>query len=428
MQYIVDLVFTLLDMAVLMICSLYIVIWLPQDKKISGNKMRLRILRFVVWIVYTALTVLIPLLWKNDLVTMAGLSIYYSVAGYMLYHHDKIGILYQLGFMFFIYVTQMISLFTASKMLEIFLLEYRAFSYILVLLRVVLLALVTLIFRLLIRKRYVSVQPYFKMKIRGMLCVPVISIILIFWFTISSDVFLMRFGYEWLIVYCCLVLVINLYCLYFWYDVSKTQELKHRLELMKQQNELTHQFYADLESNYAKSRKVIHDIRNHLQMLEQSQKLAESQSYVSDVNQMLNTLGMTYYTDNRMLNIILNDKMKLLSPEQFTCSLRGVRLDFLSEMDTTTIFANLLDNALEERKENENFRMQIQGEQIQDFCVIKLSNTTNGIYIPGKSSKAGHEGIGLENVRNAVGKYHGEMQTGQKEQVFSVTLLFPDNS
>lgn len=261
-----------------------------------------------------------------------------------------------------------------------------------------------------------------------MLLVPVISTILVFLFLISSDVFLLRFGYEWLIVYCVLVLVINLYCLYFWYDVSKTQELKHKLELMRQQNELTHQFYADLESNYAKSRKVIHDIRNHLQMLEQSQKFAESQGYVADMHQMLNALGMTHYTDNRMLNMILNDKLKLLDQEQFHCSLMGVRLDFLTEMDTTTIFANLLDNALEEREGNEHFRLQLQGEQIQDFCVIKMSNTTRGTYIPGTSSKTGHEGIGLENVRNAVEKYHGEVQTVQKGELFSVTLLFPDNS
>ena len=238
----------------------------------------------------------------------------------------------------------------------------------------------------------------------------------------------MRFGYEWLIVYCALVLVINLYCFYFWHDVSKTQELKYKLELMRQQNELTHQFYADLEENYAKSRKVIHDIRNHLQMLEQSQKFAESQGYFEDVHQMLNALGMTYYTDNRMLNIILNDKLKSLRQEQVTCQLRGVQLDFLSEMDTTTIFANLLDNALEAAEGSENFELELWGEQIQDFCVIKLSNTTGGTYVPGLSEKAGHEGIGLENVQNAVEKYHGTLQTGQNGQIFFVTLMFPDNS
>ena len=145
------------------------------------------------------------------------------------------------------------------------------------------------------------------------------------------------------------------------------------------------------------------------------------------MHQMLNALGMTYYTDNRMLNIILNDKLKSLNQEQFYCSLMGVRLGFLSDMDTTTIFANLLDNALEECRGNQDFRLHLQGEQIQDFCVIKMSNTTEGTYTPGRSSKTGHDGIGLENVRNAVEKYHGEMQTVQREDVFSVTLLFPDN-
>ena len=162
-------------------------------------------------------------------------------------------------------------------------------------------------------------------------------------------------------------------------------------------------------------------------MLEQSQKIAEYQDYVDDVHQMLNALGMTYYTDNRMLNMILNDKLKQLDQEKFQCSLMGVRLDFLSEMDTTTIFANLLDNALDAGKDNEQFWLHLQGEQIQNFCVIKMSNTTKGTYTPGKSSKTGHDGIGLENVRNAVEKYHGEMQTDQRGEVFSVTLLFPDN-
>lgn len=388
------------------------------------NHIFFRVIKIITWLVFAALTVLLPTFGRNDLITMIVLSAYYLSIGYFLYHHDRIGILYQLGFMFFMYATQVISIMTATKFWQVLCLEYLTHIYIMVLLKAFLLIAVTFLFRLLIQKRFVSVQPRFK--IRGMILVPVISMILIFWFTVGADVFFLRFGYEWLIVYCALVLLINLYCFYFWHDVSKTQELKHKLELTQQQNELTHQFYADLEANYTKSRQVIHDIRNHLQMIEQSQKFAESH-YVADVHQMLNALGMMYYTDNRMLNIILNDKLKKLELEQVTCRLRGVRLDFLSEMDTTTIFANLLDNALEAAQETAHFRLQIQGEQIQDFCVIKLSNTTNGSYVPGRSQKAGHEGIGLENVRNAVEKYHGELQMGQEGETFFVTLLFPDN-
>lgn len=423
---IADWFFSLLDIASLMLCSLYVVTLLPRDGRLQGNTVLFRAVRAAAWLVYVLLAVMVPMIWHDDAITMTGLTLYYIILGYMLYHRNKIGILYQVGFMFFMYATQMVSIYAAMKIWETFSLEYKTYIYILIILKAFLLIIVTFILRELIRKRYMSVQP--RLKIRGMLMVPVISMILIFLYTIGSDVFLLRFGFEWLIVYCVLVLVINLYCIYFWYDVSKAQELKHKLELTRQQNELTHQFYADLESSYADSRKVIHDIRNHLQMLEQSQKFAESHAYVADMHQMLNALGMAYYTDNRMLNIILNNKLKLLSKDQFHCNLMGVRLDFLSDMDTTTIFTNLLDNALEEAKENGQFSLELWGEQIQDFCVIKMSNTTRGTYTPGKSSKTGHEGIGLENVKNAVGKYHGEMQTSQKGDVFSVTLLFPDNS
>lgn len=425
MPTIADWVFAFLDIACLTFCSAYLVILLPHDKKTAQNRILLRIARSAAWIIFASLTVMPQRIWQNDAVTMVMITSYYIFVGYLLYHHNRTGILYQVGFMFCMYATQLIAILIAAKLCEVYSLEYKTFVYMMILLKACFLIAVIFVMRMLIRKRYMTLQPQFK--IRGMLLVPVISAVLIFLFTVSSDVFLMRFGHEWLVVYCALTLVINLYCLYFWYDVSKTQELKHKLELMRQQNELTHQFYADLKANYAKSRKVIHDIRNHLQMLEQSQKIAEYQDYVDDVHQMLNALGMTYYTDNRMLNMILNDKLKQLDQEKFQCSLMGVRLDFLSEMDTTTIFANLLDNALDAGKDNEQFWLQLQGEQIQDFCVIKMSNTTKGTYTPGKSSKTGHDGIGLENVRNAVEKYHGEMQTDQRGEVFSVTLLFPDN-
>lgn len=426
MQMIVSSLFSLFDIVSLALCSWYAVALIPSDKTVMKNKKLRHIIRTVTWLGYAVLTVLIPSVWQNDFLTMVVLSSYYVLIGYLLYHHDRVGILYQLGFMFFMYATQVISIMAATRLYVVFRLEYITHLYVVILLKAGFLAAATFVFRILLRKRFVSVQPHFKL--RGMILVPVISMILIFWFTVSSDVFFLRYGYEWLIVYCVLVLVINLYCLYFWHDVSKTQELKYKLDLMRQQNELTHQFYADLEENYAKSRKVIHDIRNHLQMLEQSRKFSELQGYFEDVHQMLNALGMTYYTDNRMLNIILNDKLKSLGPEQLICQLRGVRLDFLSDMDTTTIFANLLDNALEAAEGINDFHLQIQGEQIQDFCVIKLSNTTGGTFMPGQSEKSGHEGIGLENVQNAVEKYHGTLQTGQKERTFFVTLIFPDNS
>ena len=438
MSLISDYFFLMVDLVSLIVCSVYFVLacqcTVTAYPRFMGRFIRechtrknvRRIIRGIAWLIYTLLAVLLPRILRDDLITMVGLSIYYILVGYLLYHQSKVGMIYQLGFMLSMYATQVISIFAAMQVAKHFLLELKIYAYMVILFKASSLIMVTILFRQMLKKRYVTMQSSFAVK--GMFFVPLISMVLIFVFTISSDVFLLRYGYGWLLLYCILILVINIYCLYFWYDVSKTQDLKHKIELMKQQNELTHQFYADLESNYMQSRKVIHDIRNHLQALEQSQKLTDSHNYMEDLHQMLNALGMVYYTDNRMLNIILNNKLKLLQPEQFSCHLLGVRLGFLSEIDTTTIFANLLDNVLEAKKGNDDFWLQIQGDQIQDFCVIKLSNTTKETYVPGQSTKSGHEGIGLENVHNAVEKYNGEMQIDQKGQIFSITLIFPECS
>ena len=103
----------------------------------------------------------------------------------------------------------------------------------------------------------------------------------------------------------------------------------------------------------------------------------------------------------------------------------GISLDFLTDMDVTTIFANLLDNAIEAGENKKNFWLKLRGEQIQDFTVVKIWNPSSEMYAPGRSGKQGHEGIGLENVRHTVEKYHGALNIETKDGIFSVTAVFP---
>ena len=198
---------------------------------------------------------------------------------------------------------------------------------------------------------------------------------------------------------------------------------RSRLLMMQQQRELTLQYYEELEENYNRSRKIIHDIRNHLHVIEQSSRI-EDRAYIEDVHAMLNSMGMKFYTENRMLNIVLNDKLKAFAQDQVQCNLGGVGLDFITDLDITTIFANLLDNAVEEGKGKADFWIRIRGEQIQDFILIKIENPYVECPSNGKSTKPGHEGLGLQNVRQALEKYQGDMEIRKEEGIFSVTLLF----
>jgi len=276
-------------------------------------------------------------------------------------------------------------------------------------------------FRVLMKKR--SVGDTKQARIGGMILVPLFSIALIFIYLLTGEVFFMRFGYEWILIDCLILIIINAYCLYFWYDVVKNREFKHKLEMMEQQNELSNQYYEEMERSYNESRKIIHDIRNHLNVLEQTKQL-QDEEYFKDLHSLLNSLGLKYYSENRILNIVLNDKLKVYSEEQVECNLGGIDLSFLADIDITTIFTNLLDNAEQASKGQAQFFLSIRGEQIHDFIILKFQNPYAGEYCFGKSTKEGHEGIGLQNVKHAIEPYHGEMTIECRDQMFIVTIVF----
>lgn len=381
-----------------------------------------RWVRVLLWVVYGFLNWFVPNMWLNDTITMIVLCAYYMAVGWFFYHRSRNWLLYQVFFYMATYAAQIIGIFLVIRLSQWIAMDSIVRSYGFLIMKVLLIIIITAGLRFLVKKRGVSDRK--NLKVKGMMLVPIISFALIFLYMGAGEIFFIRYGYEWIIVYCVLLLIINGWCVYVWHDVAANRELKHRIELMEQQNELTHQYYEEMEKNYNRSRKIIHDIRNHLHALEQSAKMEDSR-YFEDVHGMLNSLGLKFYSENKMLNIILNDKLKKLSPEQVECSLGGVSLDFVSDMDMTTIFANLLDNAVEAREGNLSFWVKIRGEQIQDFTVIKIWNPALKTYEPGQSGKTGHEGIGLSNVRQAMGRYHGELKIECKDNIFSVTLVFP---
>lgn len=404
-----------LDLSVFTGCAIMVVHMLPE--KVEGNKKK----RAVAWGVFALLSVLLPNLGRDDFLTMGVMIPYYMALGWFLYHRSKTGLLYQLIYIVAMYAAQVIAIFCTIHLSFSFNLGTDTSSYVMTLMKDVFLFLTTMLLGGILNRRYVEDRQGLRM--RGMILIPMFSIALIFIYIISGEVFFARYGYGLLIAFCVMVLIINFYCLYFWYDVAANQELKHKVEMMQKENTLTHQYYQDMEENYNQSRKIIHDIRNHMYALEQASRLDQTQDYFSDVHAMLNSLGMKFYSDNRMLNIVLNDKLKGLSEDQVECSLGGISLGFLSDMDITTIFANLLDNAIEAGESRQEFWIRIWGEQIQDFTIVKIWNSCfDG---EGHPKKGRHEGLGLENVKQALEKYHGEMEVSREENVFSVTLVFP---
>ncbi|MCR8745579.1 sensor histidine kinase [Romboutsia lituseburensis] len=232
-----------------------------------------------------------------------------------------------------------------------------------------------------------------------------------------------------------LILIINVYITYMFDSISKKNILENEVNLYKQQSELQYKYYDNLEKKYQGSRKLAHDIRNHLYTIEELYKINDTNSakeYTNDIHKMLNELNQRYYTSNKVLNIILNDKFDYIKEKDIDiiCRIGDVDLSFIRDIDITTIFANLLDNAIEATLEiDKNAYIKLDINKFNELLVINISNSiiNKPIYKNKKfkSTKENHNGLGIENIKKSLEKYDGTMMIDYKEDEFKVNIVIP---
>ena len=214
-------------------------------------------------------------------------------------------------------------------------------------------------------------------------------------------------------------------------------KLEKELELSRQQSRLQVEYYEREEKKYEESRKLIHDIRNHIQTMEslyQTEGKAEAEVYAGDIHGMLNDLGQTYYTSVKLLNIILNDKAAAMKQAGIRGDIKTGDLDlsFMKDTEITTIFANILDNAIDGVKGASSPYIRLRVKNVNSFLSIVMENSADKEPVRKKnrlvSGKPGHEGLGLKNVERVVEQYGGDLELDWKEGVFytKIMLNIPD--
>lgn len=112
-------------------------------------------------------------------------------------------------------------------------------------------------------------------------------------------------------------------------------------------------------------------------------------------------------------------------------------MDFLNDLDVTTIFANLLDNAFEENNNLDNTIdnsnkvkwVKLSLQKKKNFILICITNplfsqliTEKGKY---QSNKSGHKGLGLTNVTNTLQNYNGDLLTEIIDGNFVASITIP---
>ena len=137
-----------------------------------------------------------------------------------------------------------------------------------------------------------------------------------------------------------------------------------------------------------------------------------------------------------MLEIIINTISDRCEKENILLemNIEDFPITFISDIDITTIFSNLFDNAIDACMEISKSQRKVHFvlKKQMGLIVFRMTNSckdmTNQPFQYYRSTKPSHSGIGLSNVKKAVEKYDGIMNINQEKNKFCVSITFNDNT
>ena len=215
------------------------------------------------------------------------------------------------------------------------------------------------------------------------------------------------------------IIFASLYLLYFMRAEDEKKGMEFRIAMMKQQEELQFDYYEAQREKYRQSIAILHDVNRHIRSIEELYRLdkrEEALEYTKQIGSILKPLVPKEYSDNPMLNIILADKQQSAESFgiQFMIQVECGKLDFLEPVDVTTLFGNLLDNALEACKKCSGERyIQVHIRNYNEMVSVRIVNSVQAEVKLKNGRPAGAEesgrGIGSLNVERCVEKYGGSI-------------------
>ena len=229
---------------------------------------------------------------------------------------------------------------------------------------------------------------------------------------------LITFGAIFLLVSSLLVFGINQY------NQRKNQAFIEMQLLVQKESDLA-EYYKMLQMQYENQRILIHDIKRHLQSIDLLNQQKEHGKITAYIHQLLLSSDLkeaSRLCEHELLNSILCRYMYQCSNKHisFYTDVRSGTTNFIADNDLTSLFCNLLDNALEAAIHLPDSFIELTTRKRENtpFIIITLINSCrknpfsnqSGLLMTNKADKHKH-GFGMKSVRKTVKKYKGDIQT-----------------
>ena len=235
-----------------------------------------------------------------------------------------------------------------------------------------------------------------------------------------------------------LYLISNIAIIMTVFKIIKNNKIIYEQKLINEKNAMEYRYYLKVEDNSDRIRRLYHDMKNHLLCISSLCDNDDAKDYVKNLNLELDSVADTFNTGNKILDIILSEKKTICNEHNIEFKIYSdfSNTGFIDMLDICVIFGNALDNAIDACKKVESGKRIITINTMikKGLCIINIKNSkVNKIFhnknkiITDKKDKFLH-GIGLNNIKEAVNKYDGDMSTNFNDNEFIITIVIPYKS
>lgn len=206
----------------------------------------------------------------------------------------------------------------------------------------------------------------------------------------------------------------------------KEQKHYHDLEIVA---------YQALQERIEETRRMRHDLRHHIHMVNYYLKEKEYdklREYINAYSDSIPDGEHIHFCENRIINNILFYFASQAKAHEIDFSVRLIIPDNLqvSDSDISVLLGNLIENALDacmEQKQSER-RIVIKGKGDAHSLIFTIDNTfENEIKKNSKgelvTTKPTGNGIGVHSAKKIVERYNGFFSADTKEDMFCVSFM-----
>lgn len=228
-----------------------------------------------------------------------------------------------------------------------------------------------------------------------------------------------------------LLILVMVFNTVLWTHLIRLKEVEKNEAIKRDELRIKSEYYYEKAKNDEEIREIYHDLKQHMILLK---PYGQTDEFAERLERKIDEYSCFFNTGNDYLDILLKDKISEMEKDdiRWEIEIDFRNTEFIEPLDISTIFGNILDNAMEacKRLEIGDRKINLYAKRKNSMLMIKeenpmLQDGKAGITFRTTKINKNLHGFGLKSICKTVEKYSGTVKFKMEKGIFSTVILLP---